>query len=104
MSEFIQGEKIAEYTLSKYLARYPKPASDYEAGARYDSVYIIANAIKSCKKVDTDCINNYLYEMPDYDGVIGKYHFDKNGDPVGLKTFAVKIIKDAEKEIIEEIE
>ena len=42
--------------------------------------------------------------MPDYEGVIGTYHFDENGDPVGLQNFTVKQIVDAERGEIVEIE
>lgn len=89
---------IANKFMTEYLKLYPKPSSDWEVGARYDSVYIIANAIKSCKGTDTECIKNYLYKMSDYTGVLGKYHFDANGDPVGMPAFAVKQIVDALKE------
>ncbi len=87
--------------LNKYLSKYSKPPSDYQIGARYDTVYIIKNAIESCGKIDTECIRDYLYAMPEYDGVIGKYEFDKNGDLEGIN-FAMKQIIDAEKgEIVE---
>ncbi len=47
---------------------------------RYDSVYIIKNAIKKCGGDDSNCIKQYLYNMPEYSGIIGKYRFDSNGD------------------------
>jgi len=79
--------------MQKYLEKYPKPASDYQAGARYDSVFIIKNAIESCKMVNTECIRDYLYNLPQYSGTIGTYHFDSNGDEIGVG-FAVKQIVD----------
>lgn len=97
-----KSNPTAQEFLAKYLQKYPQPASEWELGARYDSVCIIKNAIESCGDVNTECINNYLHNMSDYNGVIGKYHFDKNGDPVGLPAYAVKQIINAEKgEIIE---
>jgi branched-chain amino acid transport system substrate-binding protein len=77
--------------LEKFKSKYPAPASDYEIGARYDSVYIIANALKKCGE-DTECIKNYLYNMDWYNGVIGRYKFDQNGDVVGIK-YVIKEIK-----------
>lgn len=94
----------AQSFLTKYLSQYPKSQNDWEIGARYDSVYIIANAIESCKTVDTECIKDYLYSMDEYDGVIGKYTFDENGDPAGLRTYAIKQIVDADKQEVIEIE
>lgn len=78
--------------LGKYLQNYPEPSSDYMVGARYDSVYLIAEAIESCEEVDTTCIRNYLYNLVEYDGVIGKYRFDQNGDLVGIKYIIKQIV------------
>lgn len=87
--------------LEKYLEKYSNPSSEYEIGARYDSVYLIADALKLCAAVNTDCIKNYLYNLSEYDGVIGKYRFDQNGDVVGIK-YIIKQVVDAEKgDIIE---
>jgi branched-chain amino acid transport system substrate-binding protein len=87
--------------LKKFLSKYPNPQSDYDIGARYDSVYIIKNAIEYCRDVNTECTKDYLYSMPQYCGVIGCYNFDKNGDVTGI-TYAVKKIIDAEKKEITE--
>ncbi len=94
------NEKAVAF-LEKYLSEYTKPASDYQVGARYDSVHILAEAIESCGEVQTSCIRNYLYNLLEYDGVIGKYRFDRNGDLIGIK-YIIKKVVDAEKgEIIE---
>lgn len=82
--------------LDKYTSKYDKPASDYEIGARYDSVYLIKDAIESCKGVNTECMRDFLYDLEEYDGIIGKYSFDENGDLVGI-TFITKQIIDAEE-------
>lgn len=75
----------------KYNIKYGTPANDWDAGASYDRVYIISDALKKCGE-DTICIRDYLYGLDEYDGVIGKYHFDKNGDVVGIG-FAIKKIE-----------
>jgi len=100
-----KNNPVAQNFLNNYLAHFPAPASEWGVGTRYDSVYIIASALKSCgaKFDDTDCIKKYLYAMPDYDGVIGKYHFDNNGDPVGLQSYTVKQIVDASKKLVTEL-
>lgn len=95
---------VAQKFLTTYKEKYSSPASEWEAGARYDSVYILADAIKSCGQIDTDCIKDYLYDLKDYSGTLGTYHFNENGDIVGLKTYAIKQIIDAATEKIEVIE
>ncbi|MCD6096834.1 ABC transporter substrate-binding protein [bacterium] len=89
----------AKIFVDKYTARYGQPASDWDAGASYDRVYIIADALKKCGE-NTECIRDYLYGLEEYDGVIGKYRFDSNGDVVGIG-FAIKKIINGKPELIE---
>ncbi len=77
--------------LKKYKENYPSPGSDYEIGARYDSVYIIAGSLEECGE-DTRCIRDYLYDLEKYEGVIGTYNFDENGDVVGGRMAVKEII------------
>ncbi|MFH0906065.1 MAG: ABC transporter substrate-binding protein [archaeon] len=87
--------------LDKYYLKYEKAEIEYFIGALYDATYIIKDAVENCKDdKDTDCIKNYLYNMPKYNGVIGSYNFDKYGDCIGINS-TVRQIKDAEKGIIE---
>lgn len=83
----------------KYIARFgPIQSSAYGVGAQYDAVYILANAIGKCGE-NTTCIKNYLYNMPLYEGVIGKYNFDSNGDIKGISALVPKIVKDGVAEL-----
>ncbi len=77
--------------MEKYRATYGEPYSFWDAGARYDTVFIIVNALGQCGE-DSECIRNYLYNMDWYNGTIGGYRFDLNGDVVGIKTVAKKVI------------
>jgi branched-chain amino acid transport system substrate-binding protein len=78
--------------IEKYKERYGKmPVHNWAVGARYDSVFIIANALKKCGE-NTDCIKDFLYNMDWYDGVIGRYKFDSNGDPIGIE-YVLKTVK-----------
>ncbi|MDD4353615.1 MAG: penicillin-binding protein activator [Candidatus Nanoarchaeia archaeon] len=95
----VDTEKGMEF-LNKYNERFGRPAMDYFVGAEYDAVYIIKDAIEYCKDIDTDCIKDYLYNLEEYNGVIGKYSFDENGDVKNIK-FAIKQIIDAENDVIE---
>ncbi len=96
------GNSQAEGLLTRYEARYGTPASEWGIGTRYDSVYILANALRACD-VDTDCIQHYLHTMPNYNGVAGTYHFDQKGDPVGMKTYTVKIVTEGATGKIEDL-
>ncbi len=66
------------------------PLAPYMASA-YDDVYLISDAI-SAVGLDTEKIRDWLYNVKDYDGAIGKINFDKNGDP--LLKFVTKQVKD----------
>jgi branched-chain amino acid transport system substrate-binding protein len=59
------------------------PANQYEMGAAYDRIFILKNAIAAVGD-DPEKIKDWLYQMPDYDGTVGTYHFDSNGDVVGV--------------------
>jgi len=82
--------KAVEF-LNRYKEKYGEPANEYLVGAKYDAVYLIANALKKCNE-DTDCIRDYLYGVEEYNGVIGKYRFDKNGDIEGLRYVIKKVV------------
>ncbi len=94
----LSGSRSMQF-IDKYNARFDKPSMDYFVGAEYDAVYIIKDAIEYCKTINTDCIKDYLYNMGSYNGVIGDYNFNKDGDVQNIK-FVIKQIIDAEKEEI----
>ncbi len=86
------SEKTKEL-FEKYRAKYGKdPAYAYPMAARYDAIYILKGAIEAVG-YDGEKIRDYLYSMPEYDGALGKYKFDKNGDVVGVE-MTKKVIKD----------
>ncbi len=70
-------EKFKRYSGGK------DPAVGFDMGSRYDSVYILKQAIEKVG-LDTDKIVEYLYNLKEYCGTIGCYHFDENGDVVGI--------------------
>jgi branched-chain amino acid transport system substrate-binding protein len=76
--------------LDKYKKEYGKDPFNYILGSNYDRAYIIADAIKAVG-YDPDKISEYLTNLKEYDGAIGKYSFDKNGDMVGIGFMAVTI-------------
>lgn len=87
--------------LEQYKARFgTDPGSEYELGAAYDRIQIVVNALKAVGD-DPDKVKSWLYSMPEYDGTIGRYRFDQNGDVVGVG-FAHYIIKGGKKTLYSE--
>jgi branched-chain amino acid transport system substrate-binding protein len=82
--------------LSKFKAKYgstqgPLPAS-YLA-TYYDSVYLLGEAIQKAGN-NTESVKNYFYGIKDWQGAIGNFSFDINGDAV--TDVEVKTIKNGE--------
>jgi len=83
--------------LAKYKELFKNsPANDLEVIAAYDRVYIIRDAIRAVGDNPTK-IKNYLYQLNNFSGILGDYHFDQNGDIVGWGFFTNVIIQDGKK-------
>ena len=65
-----------------FVERYRKvyDLNDF-SGVVYDSVMLLADAIKRAGSDDPAKIRDALAATEDYEGVDGVYHFDENGDP-----------------------
>ncbi len=86
----LTGDKGKEY-MNKYIAAYNvAPNIPLYDGAAYDDVYLITQAISSVGD-DSTKVAEYLRAMPSYTGVLGTYHFDKNGDLVGAGIVMQKV-------------
>lgn len=81
----------AVYFLSDYKSKYGKTTLEFYLGAAYDDVYILAQAISNVG-TDTEKLRDYLYGLKNYNGVIGVYGFDENGDLSGIES-VVKQVK-----------
>jgi len=55
----------------------------YYVGAEYDAIKILAQAIASVGD-NSQKVKDYLYGIKSYDGTIGTYHFETNGDVDGV--------------------
>lgn len=64
--------------------------SEFYMAASYDVVNILTQAVEKVS-YDPVKIRDYLYNLPEYDGLLGKYSFDLNGDVVGLNLVLKKI-------------
>ena len=83
-----------------YKAKYgnAQATMTFVAGA-YDAMHVFAQVMA---EVGTDgtAIRDALYALKDYKGIVGTFHFDENGDVVGLP-YALKTFKDGKIETLE---
>jgi len=76
---------ICSSLFSSKASSIPLFAFSYPVAARYDAVYIIAEAIDFCNSdTNTECIRDYIYAIKEFKGALGAYHFDEHGDVVGV--------------------
>jgi branched-chain amino acid transport system substrate-binding protein len=80
---------------ARYKARYKIEPDLYSAWA-YDSVSLLALAMKNAKSTKPDDIVKALHDIKGYKGVEGTYTFDKNGD--GLHGY--NIVKNDQGKIV----
>ncbi|HTS19619.1 MAG TPA: branched-chain amino acid ABC transporter substrate-binding protein [Verrucomicrobiae bacterium] len=59
----------------------------------YEAARVVLDGIKRAGKKDRAAITNAIAGLKDFDGVLGKWSFDQNGD-TSLKVMAVEEIKD----------
>ncbi|MBW2969888.1 penicillin-binding protein activator [Candidatus Woesearchaeota archaeon] len=89
---------------SALFAKYRKekgqepPLSPVFMASAYDDVFLIADAVSEVG-LDAEKIRDWLYNVKDWDGALGKVSIDKNGDPI-LKNFLVKQVQDGEVVVI----
>lgn len=70
--------------IKAYEAAYGSaPTYQFYVGAAYDDVHLLAQAIENVGD-DATKVDQYLHSLSNYDGTIGSYHFDQNGDFVGV--------------------
>ncbi|MEK7579429.1 MAG: ABC transporter substrate-binding protein [Patescibacteria group bacterium] len=88
---FIDAPKLssevssAKNFLEKYVAEFGESpqGSEFYAGAAYDSVYIISDALMECAEHDSDCIKKTLSGMT-FSGVLGDYTLGEDGNVSGI--------------------
>jgi len=72
----------------KYQVRFGE-VPNYNAAAGYDSLWVVAEAVRRAGKLDPDAIRQALRETRGFEGVSGTITFDANGD-VTSKGFDIK--------------
>lgn len=75
-----EDKKVQDF-VKKYTDEYGK-APDQFAAQAYDGLYLLADAIARAGSGDRDEIRDALAETKDFEGVLGKMSFDKDGDIV----------------------
>lgn len=78
--------------LENYKRVYGKePQYAFYAGAAYDDVYLIAQAIREVGD-DSEKVAEYIYALENFEGTIGTYSFDEGGDLIGVTSILQKIV------------
>jgi branched-chain amino acid transport system substrate-binding protein len=89
--------KVKDF-VAKFEAEYGKKPDQFAAQA-YDALYIMAEALKNAGEADRDALRDALAEIRNFEGILGSFSFDEEGDVVMEPT--VLIIKDGEFKIFE---
>ncbi len=84
LPELDQGNLRVQAFLQDYQRFYGPPFQEFYMAAAYDAVNLLVQAVAVAGN-DSLKIRDYLYNLAQYDGLIGKYSFDLNGDVVGIK-------------------
>ena len=85
-----KGKEFYENYKKKYSAE-PEAYSAYG----YESANVVLRALEQTKTKDRAAIVAAVAAMKDYDGVLGKWSFDSNGD-TSLKLMSGNAVKDGE--------
>jgi branched-chain amino acid transport system substrate-binding protein len=75
--ELLEGRGRAFY--ERYVARFGKEPECYAASA-YDTTGVILQAIERVGRADRAAITRAAFATRDFDGVLGRWSFDENGD------------------------
>lgn len=75
-----QEQKVVDFN-NKYKEAYGKLPDQFAAQA-YDALYIYADALKRAGEADREAFHKALAETKDFEGILGKFSFDKEGDVV----------------------
>jgi branched-chain amino acid transport system substrate-binding protein len=73
-------QKVQDF-VKKYEEKYGKKPDQFAAQA-YDALYIMAEALKKAGDADRDAVRDALAETKDFQGILGSFSFDKDGDVV----------------------
>ena len=95
------GNPMVAHFIREYESRYGALSIEFYLGAAYDAVYILTEALRAAGVYDSEVLRAYLHTLPVFDGVVGSYSFDGNGDMVGINP-VLKQISGGQVVIIED--
>lgn len=88
----LSNEGMGKDFLDAYKSVYGKEATyPYYAGAAYDALRLFADGIAK-NGYDSTKVRDYLLNLKNYDGIIGKYSFKSNGDVSGIGFVFQKVV------------
>ena len=73
-------QKVVDFN-AKYEAEYGVLPDQFAAQA-YDAMYIYAEALKKAGEADRELFRDVLAETKDFEGILGNFSFDEEGDVV----------------------
>ena len=84
--------------LQRFRDRYDYTTLEWFMGSAYDDVYITAACLaQTGDDQDAAGFRDCLYGMPAYEGTIGTYTFDSDGEVVGLSNAVAEVLPVAER-------
>lgn len=83
-----KDDKKVQDFVKTYEEKYGKKPDQFAAQA-YDALYIMAGALKKAGETDRDAVRDALAETKDFQGILGSFSFDKDGDVVMEPTVLV---------------
>ena len=89
--------KVQEF-VKKFEDEHGKTPDQFAAQA-YDALYILANALKNAGEADRDKVRAALAETKDFEGILGNFSFDEEGDVLMDPT--VLVIEDGAFKVFE---
>lgn len=88
-----KGEKAASF-LAKYKEKFKEePPFPFFMSSSYDILYLLKDALEEGNETP-ESIRDFLYDLKDWQGAIGKVTIDKNGDLVA--DYSIKEVKNGE--------
>ena len=92
------GNSKANEFLDRFRERYDYTTLEWFMGSGYDDVYITAACLEQTgDDQDAAGFRDCLYNMPSYEGTIGTYTFDSDGEVVGLSNAVAEVLPVAER-------
>jgi len=77
--------------LEKYKKLHGDTSYEFYMAAAYDVPYLVSDCLTQIKEIDAEKLRACLLDIKEYKGAAGTYHFNKEGDPVGIRNFIIQM-------------